>query len=402
MNIEKLLSKQIPSTPSWQRWIRQSALLLSLMLVLIGSGAGVTSVALSNVEGPDSKTADDPSLHNPTLDNHDWYQFHERYQGAYPVGVWLPDDDDNQDNDIPNDIRQDWRLWFQDGTDLLKADPIEYDDPGDDPALKPFVHSQPSAVNMRTFNDIGHFLGGLYQPIYNTTPCFTYEFTMYVHSQIKEADDRTTALQVGIDQTGWHPNSKTDPAVHEFPDSMVWGAPTTQSGGFVPLTVQAEAAGNKITVFTYADVTGGISHKIYWDTGSLRQVSPDSIVDPENPPAPSLYPQTSGVGRTAATIEWMTSAEAMSQVYYRVRSTPSDPPSTITVAHIIYLPLVRSSRQESWQSTALDTTMTTHHITPLTGLHPDTTYEYFVASRGLAGTECATWVSAPRTFTTQP
>ncbi|NBD36045.1 MAG: hypothetical protein GVY30_08590, partial [Chloroflexi bacterium] len=195
--MKKLLSNQMLPTLSRQRWLRKSTLLFSLMLVLIGSGAGATASALANAEGPTGVTADGPSLHNPNLDNHDWYEFHNRYQGAYPVGVWLPDDDNNLYNDIPADVRQDWRLWFKHNTDLINADPEEGDDK--------FIHTQSSSVKMRLFDDRGHQLGGLYQPIYNTIPCFTYEFKMHVYSRIKEADDRTTALQVGIDRSGWHP-----------------------------------------------------------------------------------------------------------------------------------------------------------------------------------------------------
>jgi len=368
------------------------------MLVLIGSGAGATTSALANDEGPTGVTADDPSLHNPTLDNQDWYEFNDRY-GNYLVGVWLPDDDNNLDDDIPADVRQDWRLWFEHETGLINADPEEGDDA--------FIHTQPSSVKMRLFEPTGRQSGGLYQPIYNTTPCFTYEFKMYVYSRIKESDDQTTALQVGIDRTGWALDPAHAPGVHSFPSTMVWSTPKTQTGRFVPLTVQAEAAANKITVFTYADVTGGGSHKIYWDTGSLREIAPTSIVDPENPPAPDniyILPQTPSVGRTTATINWTTAVEAMGQVFYQAKPTSPEPPtSTLLLSHTVYLPLVQSSQQqEDWQSTALDTTMSFDHSMPLTGLRPDTTYEYFVASRGLSGAACETWVSEKKTFTTQP
>lgn len=392
MNTKRLLSNQTLSSLSWQRWLRKSTLLFSLMLVLIGSGAGATTSALANDEGPTGVTADDPSLHNPSFDNHDWYEFHIRYSYGTMKGSWVPDDDNNTNNNIPAASRQDWRLWFLHGTALVETDPEAT-----------YAHSS-EGVQIRPYPGHSNQVAGLYQPIYNTVPCLIYEFAMYGQS-FPEKTQYAANLKVGIDQVGWHPNSSEDPAVHDnFPATTVWSAAQDFRKFYGKLVVQAEALSTKIAVFTYAHTPGDRYHRIFWDTGSLREIAPDSIVDPENPPAPSLDPQTSGVGRTTATIEWTTAVEAMGQVFYQAKPTSPEPPtSTLLLSHTVYLPLVQSSQQqEDWQSTALDTTMSFDHSMPLTGLRPDTTYEYFVASRGLSGAACETWVSEKKTFTTQP
>ncbi|RMF32032.1 MAG: hypothetical protein D6759_09095, partial [Chloroflexi bacterium] len=121
---------------------------------------------------PQAKTspAGSASLHNPTFDNHDWYEFNRRYQSTYPAGSWLPDDDNNLNDDIPESSRQDWRLWFQDGTDIVETDPEQV-----------YAHSI-EGVQVRPYGG-GHQLAGLYQVIYNTTPCLTYQFQMYGQSR---------------------------------------------------------------------------------------------------------------------------------------------------------------------------------------------------------------------------
>jgi len=150
--------------------------LSSVLLLLLVSG-------ISQAEPPPPLEAAGgaPSLHNPGFDNHDWYEFHKRYQGAYPSGAWLPDDDNNVPNNIPDSIRQDWRLWFLDGTDIVEPDPEQT-----------YVLNV-EAVQMRTYGE-GKFLAGIYQPIYTTTPCLVYGFQIYAQSRPEGSDDRLIAM----------------------------------------------------------------------------------------------------------------------------------------------------------------------------------------------------------------
>jgi hypothetical protein len=248
-------------------------------------------------------------------------------------------------------------------------------------------------------------LGGLYQVVYNTTPCLTYEFTMYGQSRPTEGNDSLSALQVGIDRSGWHPDTASDPAVHNsFPSTTVWGDSHKYEFGYGLLSVSAEAWAEEIAVYTYADASGGTSHAILWDTGSLAEATPDLLSDPNNPPAASgISGLSASVGNTSATINWNTSVSAIGQVYYRFVSDNTTPvSSTTSFTHTVYLPLVNNEFPPSWHATDLNKTPSTSHSVTITGLQANTTYEYIVASRGLSGGQCATWVSSKKEFTTAP
>lgn len=334
--------------------------------------------------------ADDPSLHNPNFDNGHWYEFNNRYQSSYPSGVWVPAGTDM------SDTTQDWRIWFLDGTDVVDCDPDSNN-----------LHSGNKAVKMRSFtwSPENRQVAGLYQEISNTTPCFTYQFQMYGWSRQKETSDWLAALRVGIEPNGWHPDSASDPAVHvDWPDVTAWGDSHAYTSGFGPLVVTAEALNTKITVFSYADAYGGNSHKIQWDTGSLVEVAPTDLVSDPNNPTVNTSGISSGptvaVGSTSATVNWTTSVDALSQVYYRLISSPSNPISPTTpLSYTIYLPYVGRAPNQ-WFSTDLVTSPKTSHSIAVSGLQPESTYEYFVASRGVSGAECVTWVSVKDEFTT--
>jgi hypothetical protein len=339
----------------------------------------------------DSAIADGASLHNPGFDNHDWYEFNNRYQN-YVTGSWIPDDDDNLDNDIPESIRQDWRLWFLNGTALVESDPE-----------KKYAHSG-EGVQMRPY-DWGkgsHQVAGLYQVIHDTTPCLVYQFQMYVESYPEE-EYRAAVLKVGIDQVGWDLEPAYRPAVHSFPDTMVWGIPQDYKWpNYGLVTVSAEALNTKITAFTYADAPGGRYHRVLWDTGSFQEVTPADLIDPDDPPAPSgIYSLQVSASRTSATVNWSTSGDALGQVYYRFVSGPSVPPSTETYSYTVYLPYI-ARPPSPWLSTELNKSATASHSQGIGNLEPGSTYEYLVVSRGLLGGECVTWVSNKQTFTTNP
>ena len=224
------------------------------LLAVVGLWLGILSVADATDGPPVSHLAQlspaapssGASLHNPTFDNHKWYEFHLRYQGYYPTGCWLPDDDPGSEGP-----RQDWRLWFLDGTAIVDSDPestyADFDE----------------GVNMRPFSEGEgvHQVAGIYQVVYNTTPGYIYEFQLYGRS-VPETVYHDAAMKVGIDQVGWHPDSKNDPAVHgDFPDTTVWGPVHDYKGEYGPLTVTVEALADQITVFAHADALGGRRHR---------------------------------------------------------------------------------------------------------------------------------------------
>jgi hypothetical protein len=377
--------------------------LVSIIGVWFGarSVAGATDVApISRTTAPSSAAPNEASLHNPTLDNHDWYEFNSRYQSVYPFGAWLPDDDDNVYDNKPRSTLQDWRLWFQDGTTVIDTDPEQV-----------YAHFD-EGIQMRPYEWGKQFdqVAGLYQVVYNTTPCFVYEFQMYGQSRPEDPNDyREAVLKVGIDQVGWHPDSANDPAVHPsvyppdgFPSTTVWGPSHDYKFAYAPLTVTAEALNTKIVVFTYGDAPGGRYHRVLWDTGSFRDVTPERIYDPEDQSTPSgIYNLGISVGSDLAIINWTTVSSALGQVYYRLRSAEPVSP-TGTMLFSVYLPLVTAA-PAPWQATALNKTPTTAHTATLTDLLPGRSYEYIVVSRGLgANNQCTTWVSQKRTFTTNP
>jgi hypothetical protein len=363
------------------RWFVSSLTVLALLLAVMAGGAAVMGHTTQAPAAPQATA----SLHNPTFDNHDWYEFNDRY-GHYLTGSWLPDDDNNASDSIPLASRQDWRLWFMDGWGIPEYDPDS-------------THADSvEAVVMRSYNSTDNILGGIYQPIYGTTPCLVYEFTMKAQSRLA-ADDELIAIQVGIDRVGWHPTTD-DPAVHgSFPSSTVWGTAKKPLWAYQTLSVQAEALADSITVFTYAHANGGNSHQIYFDTGTFRDVTPSRIYDPDNYAATSgISGLAASVGGTSATISWTSIGEGISQVFYH--PLPSTVSSTTTYSYTIYLPLISSTMM--WQATALDKNATTSHSVTISGLEPGTTYEYFVVTRGLSDGACTDWVSNKQQFTTAP
>ena len=369
------------------------ALLLVLILAL-----GVSAIAYAEQGGgwtpatPDAVADDTASLHNPGFDNHDWYEFNDRY-GNYVVGSWLPDDDNNTGNTIPESTRQDWRLWFMNGYSLIEIDPEQT-----------YQRDGSEGVQVRTYdgNESAHQIGGVYQIVHNTIPCLTYRFQMYAESY-PEQKYWDAVLKVGIDQVGWDLVPEHRPAVHEFPSTMVWGAAHDYKfPNYGLLTVEAEALNDKITVFTYADAPGGRYHRVLWDTGSLAEITSDQLQlvdDPDNPPAATLSASVTA-GSTSAVFTWNTTTGALGQVYYRlVRSNAEVTPPSGTFTHTAYLPYIASS-PNPWQVTSLAKTNTTAHSVSVTGLSPNSVYEYFVASRGVSNGVCVTWVSSKAEFTT--
>jgi hypothetical protein len=359
--------------------------LVGIMVVWFGARS-MASATDSPLDVPDAGLGEavpaEARLHNPHFDNGIWYEFEDRYDMGYPPGNWLPAGDTFGDP-------QDWRLWFLDGTDLVEADPT-----------KSVVHTAPECVQMRNYHapGVSRQVAGLYHVVQDATPCLVYQFEMYGLSRQKESDDYLSDMKVGIEPTGWDLQKESyAPAVHNWPSTMVWGPSQLHTTNFGPLAVSAEALANQITVVSFADASGGNSHKIHWDTASLMDVTPARIADPGSLPPPSIIDANANPGTTSATVTWTTGNPALGQVYYRPASAPDTPP---ILTYTVFLPITIGGSSTDWLVTPLNKTATTSHNAFLINLAPGQTYEYIVVSRGLSGDQCVTWVSAELTFKT--
>lgn len=376
--------------------LQRLGLLIVLVTVLTTLVTSAPVIASTERQGEppdpigDQAIAAEASLHNPGFDNHIWYWFHERYDYARNLtpDALVPDDD------TANGPQQ-WMLWYMHGTVPI----LTWATTG--------VHEGNRAVKGRTYWD-GRHQAGLYQIIYNATPCLIYEFQMYGQAKLNEKDDELLAFRVGIDQVGYRPDTW---AVDGFPDTTVWGASRTDSiDKYIPLSVTAEAWDSSISVYTYAEAKGGLSFETQWDTGSFQEVTlevmPDLIDNPDDPPSPGGIKNLSvETTKRSATVSWTTLNNALGQVYYRFLHGPppeykGSPPGTL-IPYVVYLPSIRSTLVPGpWLSTTLDTSATKTHAVEIKDLEPGSTYEYIVASRGPSGGKCVTWVSSLGTFTT--
>lgn len=367
---------------------RRLYLFFSICLALVAVmalGFGIRSVSGSSDSPPAAPavapgvvTAAAAGLHNPGFDNHLWYWFHERHG----YGRNLVPDSFVPDDDAQNGPQQ-WWLWFHDGTvPILTWASTE-------------IHQGDRAVKGRTYWD-GRLQAGLFQIVYDATPCLTYEFQMYGKAKLNESGDVLRAFRVGIDRVGFRPDTW---GVSSFPNTTVWGPSHTEYvNTYGPLAVSAEAWSSTLSVYTYAEADGGKSVEFVWDTGSFREATPDMIHDPANLPAPGgINIMGVHVGSTTTAIDWTTSNQTVGQVYYR-RAPHVGPTPTYT--NTVYLPIVLGTVSKDWLVTPLIKTASTAHSANITGLLPGTTYQFLVVSRGLSGGQCVTWVSQEGTFTT--
>lgn len=372
---------------------RRSSLLVgfgTVLIIIVVTGFSARSIAgaTDSPLAPPAQTSvtaapNAPTLHNPNYDNNIWYEFggeKGRYDPSYPTGVWLP-----AGNTL--DDPQDWRLWFLHETDLVDADPSTA-----------AAHSGRRSVQFRNIDNSGRQVAGVNQVVPGATPCRVYQFQIYGLSRQKGEDDFLSDMKAGIEPTNWEPDPMR-PAIHAWPTTMVFGDSHLYTGEFGPLTVTAEALYEKITVFSYADASGGNSHKIHWDSASLLDVTPERIEDPNNlPTAGGINNLTESVSSTSATVSWTTNSPAIGQVYYRPIPSSVEPPPTLT--YTLYLPMVVGGSSTDWQATPLAETASTNHNALLTNLSPGVTYEYVAVSRGVSGSQCITWASEERTLTT--
>ncbi|MGC9396815.1 MAG: hypothetical protein ACP5J4_18375 [Anaerolineae bacterium] len=364
---------------------RSLVICLALLILLLGLGRVTGVIAQLGRETKATVVAATPTLQNAGFDNHRWYEFNDRY-GTWLVGSWVPDDDDGQ-------RLQDWRLWYMRNTPLVKSFPESG-----------IVQAGVESVALRSYSgDVQE--GGLYQVIYDVTPCLHYQFQIYGLSRPDDALPNPAAeLRVGLDATGWHTDPASDPALPGYyPASIVWSAPQDfKYPNFGLLQVTAEAQSDKVTAYTRALAYGGTKHAIVWDSGTFQEATPAMLHDPTNLPTPTINNANAAAGQNSAQINWSTEAlgTAVSQVYYALRpagnGTPPDYP------YKIYLPMVTGGTPPTWTASPIDKTPATEHSVTLYGLLSGRTYDYIAVSRGLNGGACTTWVSAPQQFTTTP
>jgi hypothetical protein len=358
---------------------------VSLSLLFLLSGLMRYSGVIAQTDGKiEVTTLATPVLQNPGFDNARWYEFNDRYH-SWLAGSWVPDDDDGQ-------RLQDWRLWYMRGTPLIRSF-----------AESVIIQAGIESTAIRTY-DGNVQEGGLYQVIYNVTPCLHYQFQMYGLSRPDAGLPNPSAqLRVGIDPTGWHTDPAVDPALPGYyPASIIWSAPQDfKYPNFGLLQVTAEARSNKVTVYSRALAYGGFHHAIVWDSGAFQETTPAMLHDPNALPAPTIPTPSLTRDRTWAIISWTTAPNnTVGQVYYALRpaggGTPPDYPNKV------YLPLVMGGKTQTWTASPINKTATTAHAVTLSGLLPGRTYDYIVVSRGLSGDACTTWVSAQQQFTTLP
>ena len=370
--------------------IRRLSVVFGLVFALISLLTLAPNATFASVGSDLSTAPPDPenlgaptngaSLHNPGCDNRIWYAFGERYSyGAISEESWVPDDDTYGGP-------QDWRIWYQHTTAPIMIQPSDK------------VHEGNKSAKARTHGEYADtHSAGIYQRIFNTTPCLTYRFEMYAQSKTDDPSDAFD-LRVGIAPTGYYPDNV---AVHDM-SNITWGVSQRYYRVWGPLSVTAEAVGTSIAAYTHAynqPAQSQGTYLVWWDTGAFQEVTPDLLPDPDNPPFPSgISGLGVSVGSTSATVSWM-SAAALGQVYYR--PLPGSSPASPTLTHTVYLPSVIGPGVQ-WQSTLLNKSPQTIHSELITGLQPNTTYEVIAVSRGPSGAQCATWVSSKQTIITSP
>lgn len=129
------------------------------------------------------------------------------------------------------------------------------------------------------------------------------QFTIWGHAWLSESDDSLTSeggtpnMQIGIDPTG---------GTNPFSPNVVWSGFNQAFDAYQPFSVQAQAQGDKVTVFTFSAPSVnpnspdyGFKHTdVYWDDAALVVVGagaappppappPDTGDDPPSDPAPA-------------------------------------------------------------------------------------------------------------------
>ena len=289
-----------------------------------------------------------------------------------------------------------WRPWYQHGTDLPQMMAEQY--------TGRTVSGYALMFKAYTYHNM-NLHGGIFRQE-PATPCRTYRFTMHARSGLDEQHPTPpdARMRVGISPTGDYPDEivLTEARIN----AITWSAPSNSQYAYENLSIETQAEGDTITVFTRAQPDPQNHIFIFWDEGSFSEVPhTGDLVDP-NDPLPgatgNIHTINATTGATAATITWHTGVNStLGQVLYRpIPQEGTLPPETYT--HTVYLPLIQGGARGNWRTSNVTGWQTNHQV-QLTGLTPGTTYEYVVVSYGYVEGACRPLLSnttTPLRFTT--
>ena len=278
-----------------------------------------------------------------------------------------------------------WGRWWIDGSPLP-----EYDRSRD----STFIEGDRSQ-RMHTWYT---FVSGIYQ-VATVMPCTNYQLDGWTRSHSVAGAHPNT--RIGLDPTGTQlTKSQSSGAVTGLPALTRWSATGTQLSTWEQFTVQAEAFGGQITAIVYAAPQPGSDqthyYDIYFDALSLTEIAfPDDRL-----PAPSSWTPTGFISNLTTdyaggtlTVEWDTTSEASTQVWYSIEN-PSEPVTpTTSYTYTTYLPIISSFRPPTAYMTTLDTTPVLHHQAVITGLESSQYVTFVALSRRPISTSCTTETS---------
>ena len=281
-----------------------------------------------------------------------------------------------------------WGRWWIDGSFLPEYDRSR--------GSEPYIEGDRSQ-RLHSWGD--EWVSGIYQ-VATVAPCTIYQLDGWIRS-----DSVTGVLpntRVGLDPTGTQLTKSQDSgAISGFPVLTQWSSIGTQLFTWDHFTTQAEAFGDQVTAVVYAAPQPGSSHQtpyyaMYFDALSLTEIAfPDDRL-----PAPSSWTPTGLITNLttnyaggALTIEWDTTSEASTQVWYSIED-PSEPvTSTTSYTYTTYLPIISNFRPPTAYITTLDTTPALHHQAVITGLESSQYVTLVALSRRPTGTSCTTEAS---------
>ena len=245
--------------------------------------------------------------------------------------------------------------------------------------------------------------GGLYRQE-SVEPCRTYRFAMWTRAGIDpdHPTGDTTQMRVGIATDGYAPSGLIVDPDH---DSIVWSTADTTKYEWEKLAVETEAMSDTVTLFTRGYASSENMPTYYWDEGEFSQIDSETLLD-LGEPLPSETGGISDIGvltySTEAVVAWdVVFPDLSGQILYRPATSQDTEP--ISSTHQVYLPLIMGSGHD-WQYTNIEASSNRTFSIRITGLQPDTTYEYIIISYGYFDYGCrplVTNTTTPRRFTTK-
>jgi len=322
--------------------------------------------------------------------NFDYEDFWKEYtEWGYPVGTRLPCNGGGSEVNCT----WAWKPWYEHGTDIPRFWPEQY--------TGRTVSGY--ALMMFWYGSGKRLHGGVFRRE-NVIPGHVYCFTMWARSGLDPQHPATTnaRMRVGISATGDYPDQIV--LTLDRINAINWSSESNSQYAYTRQGVVAQARGDTLTVFTRAQVDANNEPYIFWDEGSFTEIP---ILDGTHP-----FPEDSNVIQNVivitstgqARISWNTgSINTLGQVLYRRVGSTEPVTNTVspTMTYHIYLPLIQKTGM--WQQSAVDAAWQTTHTITLTGLEPQSIYEYVIVSYGYISDACLSVVSGsstPRRFNT--